>query len=88
MDAGDSEIVVFTLPVCPTCERVKAALTDAGIAYAEMGMDTADGITELRVNGCFAMEAPVVLYQGEFLEHEELVDGDGEVVQFWDADRG
>ncbi len=83
--AVDSEIVVFSLPVCPKCELVKAALQAAGIVYGEMGMDTAEGITELRVNNCFAMGAPVVLYNGRFLEHVDLFNADGEVVKFWDA---
>jgi len=34
--SGDSEIVVFYLPVCPNCDRVKAALQEAGISYGEM----------------------------------------------------
>jgi len=57
MMSGDSEIVVFSLPTCPNCDRVKAALREAGVEYCEMGMDTAAGVTELRINGCFAMEA-------------------------------
>ena len=83
--AVDSEIVVFSLPVCPKCELVKAALQEAGIAYGEMGMDTAEGVTELRVNNCFAMEAPVVMYGERFLDHDDLFDANGEVVKFWDA---
>jgi len=83
--AVDSEIVVFSLPVCPKCELVKAALQEAGIAYGEMGMDTTEGVTELRVNNCFAMEAPVVLYNGRFLEHVDLFNADGAVVRFWDG---
>lgn len=83
--AVDSEIVVFSLPVCPKCELVKAALQEAGIVFGEMSMDTAEGITELRVNNCFAMEAPVVCYDGQYLDHTVLFDADGEVVKFWDA---
>ena len=83
--SGDSEIVVFSLPTCPNCDRVKAALREAGVEYCEMVMDTAAGVTELRINGCFAMEAPVVMYGERFLDRDDLFDANGEVVKFWDA---
>ncbi len=84
MSAGVAEIVVFTLPVCPRCEVVKEWLENEDVEFVEMSMESAEGITELRVNGCFAMEAPVVKYGDKFLEESELFDADGEMIPLWE----
>ena len=65
---------------------VKNQLREAGVEFSEMGMDTAEGITELRVNGCFAMEAPVVKRGDKFFEDDDLFDKDGDVIKFWEDD--
>jgi glutaredoxin len=67
-----SKPIVFTLEICPNCLQLKQALTDLEIDYDEMDMQSAEGITELRVNGCFAMEAPVLMIGDNFYETNDL----------------
>lgn len=78
-----ADIIVFTLETCPRCEQVKSAMLDAGLEFDEMRMDSAEGITELRINQCFAVEAPVVYFRGDMLESKNLFVN-GHVVRFWD----
>jgi glutaredoxin len=66
-------IKLFTMEFCPRCEIVKDYLTKKDIAFQIMAMDTAEGITELRVEGSFAVEAPVLMNsEGEFKESAEM----------------
>jgi len=62
-------ITVYTLENCPHCEEIKAKLTASGYEYEEMDMSLPENITELRINGCFAMEAPVVCVDGQYYEY-------------------
>lgn len=70
-------VTIFTMEVCPNCEMLKAALNQKEIKYKELAADTAEGITEMKFNGCFAMEMPVVFLEAtngenQWLEHEDL----------------
>jgi glutaredoxin len=62
-------IKIYSLPDCPRCEEIKDKLRICGYEYEELPMDSAESITEMRVNGCFAMEAPVCEYEGIFYEY-------------------
>lgn len=53
-------IRIFCLECCPHCEVVKKFFDEHNIEYETMLADTAEGITELRVGGCFEIEMPVV----------------------------
>lgn len=53
--------VVFTLEVCPNCERLKEKLTEEGIEYDERDMQDKMSLVDLRVLQCFAREAPVLV---------------------------
>jgi len=59
-----SVLTVYSLENCPNCELLKSFLKRKGIKFRDEDMSSAASLTELRVNGCFAMEAPV-LRQGE-----------------------
>ncbi len=65
-------IIVYTLENCPHCEEVKAELKSCGIPFVERDMQTAESITELRVNQCFAVEAPVVQDGDECYEYSHI----------------
>lgn len=67
-------IVVYTLENCPHCEEVKGELKSLGIPYEERDMQTAESITELRVNQCFAIEAPVIQDGDECYEYSHISD--------------
>jgi glutaredoxin len=67
--------IVYTLEHCPNCEMLKSYLKSRRISYAEKDMSTAESLTELRVNGVFAMEAPVLRYDDTFLTSAEIFAG-------------
>ena len=58
------ELIVYTLELCPNCDKLKAFLKKKSYAYSERDLSSAESLTELRVNGVFVNEAPV-LQKGE-----------------------
>jgi hypothetical protein len=68
-------LVVYTLENCPNCETLKSFLRSRRVMYTERDMSSAESLTELRVNGCFAMEAPVLRRDELFLTSAELFSG-------------
>jgi glutaredoxin len=66
------DLTLYTLECCPHCEELKEALARLGCGYREMKMDTAEGITALRVNQCFAREAPVLQAGKRFYTTRDL----------------
>lgn len=53
--------IIYILEVRPNCEKLKAALKDAGIECKERDMQTRDSMVDLRCRACFAREAPVLM---------------------------
>ena len=68
-------LVVYTLENCPNCEMLKEFLRSRRVRYTERDMASAESLTELRVNGVFAMEAPVLRSDEIFLTSPELFAG-------------
>jgi glutaredoxin len=68
-------LTVYTLENCPNCEMLKGYLRSRRVTYSERDMSTAESLTELRVNGCFAMEAPVLRKNDTFLTPADLFSG-------------
>jgi len=62
-------IILYTLPNCNQCESIKAKLEAAGYDYQEEDMSTAENLTELKIHGCFAVEAPVLRVDDVFYEY-------------------
>ncbi|MDD4253906.1 MAG: glutaredoxin family protein [Methanofollis sp.] len=54
------QFIVYTLECCPHCELLKDYLTARGYPFVEEDMSSAESLTELRVNGVFVNEAPVL----------------------------
>lgn len=71
-----SDIIVYTTQTCPRCIRLKKALGENNISYSEADMSTPESLTELRVNGIFTNEAPVLQIDENFLTGEDLFRGD------------
>lgn len=67
-----SQLVVYTLECCPNCDKLKAYLKKKGVRYSERDLSTAESLTELRVNGVFVNEAPVLQRGDEFLTTTDL----------------
>lgn len=75
MDEG-AGFIVYTLEFCPRCEILKDFLSAHQISYAVADMSSAKALTELRVNGVFVQEAPVLQAGKKFLTSKDLFSGD------------
>ncbi len=58
------QLIVYTLENCPNCDQLKGFLKKTAHKYSERDLSSAESLTELRVNGVFVNEAPV-LQKGE-----------------------
>jgi glutaredoxin len=68
-------VIVYRLEFCPNCELLKTYLNERGVAFTAEDMSSATALTELRVNGVFASEAPVLRKGDAFLTSAELFSG-------------
>jgi glutaredoxin len=66
------KLTIYTLVDCPNCEILKEFMKKRGIDFSEEDMSTAAALTELRVNGVFVNEAPVLRNGTRFLTHRDL----------------
>jgi glutaredoxin len=66
------QLIVYTLELCPNCELLKGFLKKAGHAYAERDLSSAESLAELRVNGVFVNEAPVLQKGEDFYTSADL----------------
>lgn len=71
-------VTVYRLEFCPNCETLKAYLKEREVEFVEEEMSSAAALTELRINGVFVSEAPVLRRGSTFLTSAELFCG-GEV---------
>jgi len=72
-----AKINVYTLENCPNCELLKEYLDAAGIGYTIRNMMEAEALTELRINGVFVREAPVLQVGTTFLISKDLFGAEG-----------
>jgi glutaredoxin len=66
------QLIVYTLEHCPNCELLKSFLKTAGYPYVERDLSSAESLTELRVNGVFVNEAPVLQKSEDFFTSADL----------------
>ncbi|HON81939.1 MAG TPA: glutaredoxin domain-containing protein [Methanoregulaceae archaeon] len=66
------KLIVYSLEYCPNCEELKEYLTRNQISYQERDMSSAAALTELRINGIFVQEAPVLQSGSAFLVPRDL----------------
>ena len=71
--------IVYTLDFCPRCEILKEFLASRNLEFSIEDMSTAASLTELRVNGVFVSEAPVLQKGKKFLTTKELFGGSDNV---------
>ncbi|MEI6840434.1 MAG: glutaredoxin family protein [Methanomicrobiales archaeon] len=69
------QLTIYTLELCPNCELLKEYLTGRMVPFQERDMSTAESMTELRINGIFVSEAPVLQNGDHFLTSIELFSG-------------
>jgi glutaredoxin len=68
-------ITIYTTAVCPKCRRLKEFLNVMAIQYDMKDMQSPEGLTELRFNGVFALDAPVLQIGSKFLTADQLFKG-------------
>ena len=70
-----TQFIVYTLEFCPNCEILKEFLASRGVPFVECDMASAEALTELRMNGIFVREAPVLQKGEEFYTSADLFAG-------------
>jgi hypothetical protein len=55
-----TKLIVYSKEKHPQCEELKDALNEVGMPYHEIDIRNPEAITELRNNGCDALEPPVL----------------------------
>ena len=68
----NSQPIVYTLEHCPNCELLKGFLKKNGHKYSERDLSTPESLTELRVNGVFVNEAPVLQVGDDFYTSADM----------------
>ena len=63
--------VIFSTEMCPNCKELKDMLNKKKIEFEEMDLGSSEGLTELRINGIFTLEAPVLQVGDKFFSFEE-----------------
>jgi glutaredoxin len=74
--AEGAGLIIYTLEFCPRCEVLKDFLKAHQIEFEIADMASAKALTELRVNGIFVQEAPVLQHGKTFLTSKELFDSE------------
>ncbi|HOB17823.1 MAG TPA: glutaredoxin family protein [Candidatus Methanoculleus thermohydrogenotrophicum] len=70
-----AQFIVYTLEFCPNCEILKGFLASRGVPFIECNMASAEALTELRMNGVFVQEAPVLQKGDAFYTSGDLFPG-------------
>lgn len=66
---------------CPVCTQIKEYLLSENKQYTEVQMDSVDGQVELKFNGVFTINAPVLQVDNKFyhdktfVEYKKVLDG-------------
>lgn len=71
--------IIYTLEVCPNCEKLKASLRAAGVEFEERDMESKMSLVDLRCRHCFAREAPVLMTEDRVYESQDLFTEDGRI---------
>jgi glutaredoxin len=66
------QLIVYTLELCPNCDLLKGFLKKNGHPYIERDLSTPESLTELRVNGVFVNEAPVLQKGEDFFTSSDM----------------
>ncbi len=70
-----TQFIVYTLEFCPNCEILKEFLVSKDVPFVECDMASAEALTELRMNGIFVQEAPVLQKGDAFYTSGDLFPG-------------
>lgn len=65
-------IKLFRTDTCPKCEKLKTLLKELNLPFTTMDMQSSEGLTELRFNGVFCLEAPVLQINSKFFTPKQI----------------
>ena len=68
-------VVVYSTANCPKCEKLKSGLQAGELEYTEMDMTSKEAQTELRFNGVFTVNAPVLQVGDDFFTSDQIFNG-------------
>jgi len=76
-----AEVILYSQEKHPQCEELKGALKEEGVRFLEINIRNPEAVSELKENGCTALEPPVIGVRSEnrirnFLTNDDL---------FWDG---
>ena len=67
-----SQLILYTLECCPNSDILKGFLKKSGYSFTECDLSTAESLTELRLNGVFVTEAPVLQKNSDFYTSADI----------------
>ena len=65
-----SDIIVYTLPICPNCEDIKGKMRNAGIEFATRDLEEWDNYSDLLLAQVTFTEAPIVRIGNEYFDKQ------------------
>jgi len=74
-------VILYSQEKHPQCEELKGALKKEGVQYREINIRNPEAVSELKENGCTALEPPVIGVRSENRIHNVLTNDD----LFWDG---
>jgi glutaredoxin len=72
---NEKTIMVYTLPNCPNCEKVKALLNEMYVSFGVISMEIPEVVADLRYNGCFEVVAPIIQLDDKYYTYDEFIAG-------------
>jgi glutaredoxin len=75
LQENQGRIAVYSTEVCPKCNRLKQYMNSLEIPFIKLDMQSPEGQTELRFNGIFVLEAPVLQINERFFTTKQLFQG-------------
>lgn len=76
-----AEVILYSQEKHPQCEELKGALQAQGVLYQEINIRNPEAVSELRRNGCTALQPPVIGVRSENRIRNILTNDD----LFWDG---
>ena len=73
MNLSVCTLTLYTLPNCPRCDEVGEILTALGYFYILKSMDNPDTLADMRFEGFFGIEAPVVKLNDAYYTYEDVL---------------
>ncbi len=71
--------ILYTLDLCPNCDKLKSTLRAAGVEFEERDLEAKMSIVDLRCRGCFPKEAPVLMTEDKVSEVGDLFTDEGRI---------